>query len=108
METCSVETVSCDRLLHHHTANTRDAFFESLVEERQAFVVEAHEVQDRGVQVGDVARFIHGGELRQVQRGFQATIEQLQICVAQMTDDLGDLVFASRGEILARDGRPHC
>ena len=51
-----------DHLRHHVPARASDAFFEALVEERQAFVVEAHEVQDRGVQVGDVARFIHSGE----------------------------------------------
>ena len=59
---------SSDRLLHDGPACAGDAFLKPLVEERQAFVVEAHEVQNRGVQVGDVTRFVHGGEAQLVRR----------------------------------------
>ncbi len=57
-----LSVVSRNRLRHDVVSCPRNAFFETFVEERQAFVVEAHEVQVRGVQVGDVARFIEGRE----------------------------------------------
>ena len=41
---------SRNRFSDDYSADTCDAFFQPLVEERQAFVVEAHEVQDCGVQ----------------------------------------------------------
>lgn len=41
--------VSRDRPLHDVTSRSDDGFRKPLVEERQPFVVETHEVRDRGV-----------------------------------------------------------
>ncbi len=50
------------RLLNHFPPHPGDALFQTLVEIREPLVVQAHEVQEGRVQVGDVVALLDGLE----------------------------------------------
>src|SRR5262245_53926881 len=47
---------------HAGLFGSREAFFESIVEERKIFVIDAKDVEQRGMQVSDVDRLFDGAK----------------------------------------------
>ena len=46
-------------LLNHVASNTRKTLIQSLIKKCQSRVVQAHQVENRGMQIGDVARVLN-------------------------------------------------
>ena len=55
---------SSQHLLNQSPPHPSKALVQSLVEVRQPCVIEAHQMQNCGVQVGNVARIFHGFETK--------------------------------------------